>query len=231
MGDVISLYLRRSRHHLLFLCLFAVGFALRTVAWLAYKPAILLLGDTLAYLNVAAGEASGPSWHPILYSLLLKPALWMGSLAPVTAIQHFLGLLLAVLLYLLLIRLGARPALAALGTAPLLLDAYQINLEQHILTEALFETLFVGALIPVGLVHSRIDLDVRGRRRPDRSLLGYTLCRTRVVTNCVGIHRDPPSRVGPSVFGLGLDEDSIRTRSLPGSSVATKVLSIHRVHF
>lgn len=147
VGDVISLNLSRSRYHLVFLCLFAVGFALRTIAWLAYKPAILLLGDTLAYLSVAAGEASGPSWHPILYSLLLKPALWMGSLASVTAIQHVLGLLLAVLLYLLLIRLGARPTLAALGTAPLLLDAYQINLEQHILTEALFETLFVGALI------------------------------------------------------------------------------------
>lgn len=143
----ISLHLRRPGRHLFFLGLFSMGFILRMIAWLAYKPAILLLGDTTAYLNAAAGQVQGPSWHPMLYSLLLKPAVWMGSLAFATAIQHVLGLLLAVLLYALLIRVGARPGLAALGTAPLLLDAYQINLEQHILTEALFQSLFVGAII------------------------------------------------------------------------------------
>jgi hypothetical protein len=40
---------------------------------------------------------------------------------------------------------GARPAVAALGAAPALLDAYQVSLEQFVLSEALFELLIVSA--------------------------------------------------------------------------------------
>lgn len=135
--------------HWLFALIFAVGLSLRVIAWNAYRPAILLLGDTTAYLNVASRGTNPDTWHPLFYALFLKPAIWVGSLAVATAAQHTLGLLMALGLYLLLLRLGIGPIVAAMGPAPLLLDGYQLNLEQHILTEALFESLIVGSLLLV----------------------------------------------------------------------------------
>jgi hypothetical protein len=52
---------------------------------------------------------------------------------------------LAAGLYVLLLRLGLRPWLAALATAPLLLDAFQLLIEQFLMTETLFDLLIVGA--------------------------------------------------------------------------------------
>ena len=52
------------------------------------------------------------------------------------------------LLYALLVRLGVPKTWSALATAPVLLDGYQLNIEQYILTEALFELLLVSALRP-----------------------------------------------------------------------------------
>ena len=133
--------------HWLFALIFAAGLVLRILVWSAYRPALLLLGDTTAYLNVASGGTNAETWHPLFYAVFLKPAIWVGSLGVATAAQHALGLLMALGLYLLLLRLGVGPIVAALGPAPLLLDGYQLNLEQHILTEALFESLIVGSLL------------------------------------------------------------------------------------
>ena len=44
--------------------------------------------------------------------------------------QHLLGLAMAAAIYLLLLRLRVWPWLAALATAPLLLDSMQLALEQ-----------------------------------------------------------------------------------------------------
>ena len=44
----------------------------------------------------------------------------------------------------LLLRLGQRPWVAALATAPLLLDTFQLLIEQFVMTETLFELLIVG---------------------------------------------------------------------------------------
>ena len=64
------------------------------------------------------------------------------AIAPV---QHVLGLAIAVALYILLLRLGLRPWVAALGCLPVLVDGYQIMLEQFILAETLFQALIVAA--------------------------------------------------------------------------------------
>jgi hypothetical protein len=45
-----------------------------------------------------------------------------------------------------LLRVGCTRVVATLGCAPLLLDAYQVQIEQYILSEALFETLLVAAV-------------------------------------------------------------------------------------
>ena len=133
--------------HLPFGLVLVAGIVLRVIVWSAYRPAILLLGDTNAYLNAAGGDPHGAEWHPLLYAAFLKPAFALGSLGVATALQHLLILGVAVGLYIALMRIGVRPVLGALGVAPLLLDAYQLNLEQQILTEALFETLLAVAVI------------------------------------------------------------------------------------
>ena len=137
-----------ARGHGTFICLFAAGAVLRLLAWLAYKPAILVLPDTYGYLRVATvGSGVGRGWRPFFYSQFLRPLLLFEDLAVVTAVQHLLILGITVALYAVLRRLDVHPVVAAVGTAFLLLDGYQINLEQHILTEALFETLAVGGIV------------------------------------------------------------------------------------
>src|SRR5204863_5578806 len=61
-------------------------------------------------------------------------------------VQHLLGLGGALLLYLVLRRLGVRPWLAALGAAPILLDGYEVYLEQMVMAEALFVFLVVAVV-------------------------------------------------------------------------------------
>ena len=84
---------------------------------------------------------------PLGYRVLLKPVLLVGNLDMVTAVQHLLGLAMAVALYILLLRRGVPRALAALATAPVLLDAYQIQMEQSIMSDVLFEALIVAGLV------------------------------------------------------------------------------------
>src|SRR5207248_8083059 len=84
--------------------------------------------------------------EPIGYDLVLRPLLAVGGLAFVAAVQHVAGLLIAVGVYALVRRLGGRPWVGALAAAPLLLDAYQLQIEQNIMAEVAFEALLVGLL-------------------------------------------------------------------------------------
>jgi hypothetical protein len=135
--------------YLLITCLLLAGALLRVLAWLTYKPAILGVGDSLGYLRSALGEINLAAWHPQAYPLVLKPLLAFDTLAVVTAAQHLLGLSMGVGIFVLLRHLGVGGTVAALGAAPVLLDGYQINLEQQILSETLFEALLVGAVMIV----------------------------------------------------------------------------------
>src|SRR2546421_3267 len=84
---------------------------------------------------------AGPSGQdPIGYDLyLLGPVLRVGNLNAVVAIQHLLGLGMAVAGYVLLRRFGAWRWLATLATAPILLDAYQVQIEHNIMSDLFFE--------------------------------------------------------------------------------------------
>ena len=62
------------------------------------------------------------------------------------AVQHLLGLAMAVVIYLLLMRRGVTRWLAALAIAPVLLDAYQVQIEQMIMPDTWFEALIVAGL-------------------------------------------------------------------------------------
>jgi hypothetical protein len=128
------------RRHWLLALLLTAGLILRVLAELAYRPA-LFFSDSIRYLYLSGGN------DPMGYRVLLRPVLLVGNLDMVAAVQHLLGLAMAVALYAVLLRRGAPRALAALATAPVLLDGYQLQLEQSIMSDVLFEALIVAGLV------------------------------------------------------------------------------------
>jgi hypothetical protein len=132
--------------HTPFLVLLAAGILLRALVVGAYRPALLLQVDAYAYLNQAFG-AGGSQFRPPLYPMVLRGLLVFGDLALVPLVQHVAGAAVAALAYALLRRLGVGPYLAAAGAAPLLLDGYQLVIEHYVLSETLFESLALVALL------------------------------------------------------------------------------------
>ena len=128
-----------ARHWLLVLLL-AAGLALRIAAQIAYQPALLYV-DTLKYLYGAS-----PGADPLGYTLLLRAMLVVGDLSIVSLVQHLLGLAMAVALYAVLLRRGTNRWLAAVAVAPVLLDAYQVQIEQTIMPDVWFEAMIVAGL-------------------------------------------------------------------------------------
>ncbi len=133
-------WLPLARRHWLLTVLLAAGIVLRVLAQVAYRPALLYI-DSMKYLFGAY-----PGNDPLGYQALIKPLLLAGNLNLVAAIQHLLGLAMAVLLYLVLVRRGAPRWLAALAVAPVLLDGYQLQIEQNIMPDVMFEACIVIGL-------------------------------------------------------------------------------------
>lgn len=102
----------------------------------------MIFYDTPGYLFNALTLAPATT-RPLGYPLFLRPLLELNDLSWVVFVQHILGLVAAILLYAILVRLGVWPWLAALGAAALLLDGYQLNIEQWVLSDTLFEFLLV----------------------------------------------------------------------------------------
>jgi hypothetical protein len=138
-------FIRLVRRHPLMSAFLAIGAALRLLALITYQPALMLYGDSYGYLKSESTLTPDP-WHPMGYPLLLRALSVTHWLPAVPLLQHLAGLGLGLAIYAFLRRRGARNWLAALAAAPVLLDAYQIDVEQFILAEVLFECLMVGAL-------------------------------------------------------------------------------------
>ena len=128
-----------ARRHWLFVILLGAGLVLRIATQLAYSPALIYI-DSYRYLT---GDSS---LDPLGYLVLLWPFQHAGGLAAVAAAQHLLGLAMALALYVVLLRRRIWPWAAALAAAPVLLDAYQLQVEQTIMPDALFEALIVAAM-------------------------------------------------------------------------------------
>ena len=129
-----------ARQHWLLSALLAAGVALRVLAVAAYHPALIYV-DTLKYLYGAY-----PGAEPLGYTVVLKVILLAGDLGTVAVIQHLLGLAMAITLYAVLLRRGVARWLAAVAAAPVLLDAYQLQMEQTIMPDAWFEAMIVAGL-------------------------------------------------------------------------------------
>jgi hypothetical protein len=134
------------RRHWLFASLLGLGVVLRVLVSVAYRPAIFYI-DSLASYVPAVKTLDPNGQNPIGYVfLLLKPVLAVGGFTAVAAVQHLLGLGMAVATYALLVHKGANRWLAALATAPILLDAYQLQIEHNVMSDLLFQAMLVAAL-------------------------------------------------------------------------------------
>jgi len=121
--------------------------AVRLITMFAFRPALWFGGDSADYLAVAlrlhpdAGRASG-------YGLMLAALRPFHSFMLVAAVQHAMGLAIGLGIYLLLrARFGLPGWAATLAVAPVLFDAYQIEIEHELLSDVAFEFLVVAALL------------------------------------------------------------------------------------
>src|SRR6185437_4887395 len=108
------------RRHWMFWLLLAGGLVLRGIAQIAYEPALLFIDSKKYIFGTDFTNTIWGSFDPLGYSLLI--------LRPI---------LLA----------GRSLAYAALAVAPVLFDAYQLNAEQTIMPDVLFETLLVAGVV------------------------------------------------------------------------------------
>jgi hypothetical protein len=131
-----------ARRHGWFLAVLALGTALRVVTMLGFRPA-LWFPDSYTYI-VTVFHPRPDLVRPAGYSMFLKLLEPFHSFGVVTAVQHLLGLATGVLVY----RCARRaPRWAAtLAAVPVLLDAYQVELEHLLVSDALFTFLVVAAV-------------------------------------------------------------------------------------
>src|SRR5215468_4864217 len=128
------------RRHWLAAALLAAGLVLRVLAQFAYRPVLFYI-DTTRYLYNDA-----PGMDPVGYKGPLRAILAVANFDAVAAVQHLLGLGMAVVIYLVLLRRGTPRWLAALAMAPVLLDAYQLQIEQTVMPDVWFQALIVAGL-------------------------------------------------------------------------------------
>ncbi|HWG28334.1 glycosyltransferase family 2 protein [Actinospica sp.] len=120
----------------MFTIVLVLGLAGRVLTMAAYWPALFYI-DSSSYLTNRF-TLSATAQDPIGYSLILRVLLDIGHLGLVVALQHAAGLAMAACIYALLLRKGAPRWLGALAAVPVLLDAYEWQIEQTILSDSLF---------------------------------------------------------------------------------------------
>ena len=137
-----------ARRHPVFTVALAAAVVPRLVAMLGYQPAILFRMDSFDYLWGAL-HPSPNVINPSGYSMFLWLLRPFHSLALVAALQHLMGLGMAVMVYALLRRYRLPGWGATLAAAPVLFDPAQLLLEQLVMADVLAMTLMVGAMVLV----------------------------------------------------------------------------------
>jgi hypothetical protein len=125
----------------------AAGIVLRLVVSLVYQPALMNSADSPTYIVMADGGLFGDPVRTAGYPMFMIALRWVSdALAFTITVQHVLGVLTALLLYVIARRAGAPLWVATIGAAAVLLSLDQVVLEHIILSEALFTFLFVATL-------------------------------------------------------------------------------------
>ncbi|MFC6080856.1 hypothetical protein [Sphaerisporangium aureirubrum] len=130
--------------HRVFLGVIALGAALRVVVTLGYRPA-LWFPDSYTYV-VTALRPSPDLVRPAGYSMFLRLLEPFHDFGVVALVQHGLGLATGVLVYTAVLRWGGPVWAAVAAAAPVLLDAYQVQLEHLLVSDTLFMFLVVAAV-------------------------------------------------------------------------------------
>ncbi|HEX8052914.1 MAG TPA: glycosyltransferase family 39 protein [Thermoleophilaceae bacterium] len=123
----------------------ALAVALRGLAMAAYAPAFLGYPDTSFYVAVANEGASEDPFRPGGYPVFLRAVHAFGITGTVL-IQHVLGLATAMLLFLIVRRLGGSQWVALVPAAAVALCGSQVMIEHALLSEPLFAFLVAAAL-------------------------------------------------------------------------------------
>jgi hypothetical protein len=156
--DLVRLATTARRHWLFGLAL-AGAVALRVLVMLAFRPIMWFGGDSASYLATGLRLIPDPS-RVGGYALLLWALRPLHSLALVAAVQHLMGIVIGVLIYLLARRHGLPAWAATLAAVPVFFDAYELQLEADAVPDIPFGLLVVIALY--------LLLRSPGERRPAR---------------------------------------------------------------
>ena len=132
--------------HQLFAAALTAGAGLRLLALLGYPGALFFAGDSYVYLGAALRLRPDQS-KTTGYSLFLRMLEPFHSLTLVAAVQHLMGLGVAVMIYLLLRRAGVSARWSTAVTLPVLLDGFEIEDEHMVMAEALFTFLIMAAML------------------------------------------------------------------------------------
>jgi hypothetical protein len=139
-GPAPQRLLATARRHWLIAVLLLAGLLLRVAALIAYRPILFYIDSTKYLYHGAAND-------PVGYRVPLRLILLVGNLDAVAATAHLLGLAMGVAIYAVLARRGVPRWLAALAAAPVLLDGYQLQIEQTMMPDVWFEALIVTGLV------------------------------------------------------------------------------------
>ena len=146
-----------TRRHWLFGLVLACAVALRVLAMLAFRPIMWFGGDSASYLATGLRLIPDPS-RVGGYGFMLWVLRPLHSLALVAAVQHLMGIVIGVLIYLLARRHGLPAWVATLAAVPVLFDAYELQLEADAVPDIPF-----GLLVMIALY---LLLRSPGERRP-----------------------------------------------------------------
>jgi 4-amino-4-deoxy-L-arabinose transferase-like glycosyltransferase len=137
---------RLAGEHKLFTGALAAGAVLRLLACVGYPGALWFAGDSYVYTGAALRPQPNLS-KATGYSFFLRMLLPFHSFTLVTGVQHVMGLLIAVMIYVLLRRNGVSKTWSAVATLPQLLDGYIIEDEHLVMAETVFTFLLMIALL------------------------------------------------------------------------------------
>jgi hypothetical protein len=167
-----------TRRHWLFGLVLACAVGLRVLAMLAFRPIMWFGGDSASYLATGLRLIPDPS-RVGGYGFMLWVLRPLHSLALVAAVQHLMGIVIGVLIYLLVRRHGLPAWVATLAAVPVLFDAYELQLEADAVPDIPF-----GLLVMIALY---LLLRSPGERRPACVVSGAFLLGVSAILWPVGL--------------------------------------------
>jgi hypothetical protein len=133
-----------ARRHWLFTTALGLAVVPRVIVMAGFAPAALFKLDTYDYLWDATHLMPNPV-NPSGYAVFLWLLRPFHSLFLIAALQHLMGLAIAVMIYAVLRRRAVAAWLAVLATAPVLFDPAQLLIEQLVMADILAMFLMVAA--------------------------------------------------------------------------------------